>query len=147
MKSKLKLMLSLAAFVFAASFGYAQNTVNTPDSITISTQSIPNPIIYISNSGNSGGGISKDVLMENPFLIVKDVLDAVEWEILSYKVTFVSNGKEDVPIMVTGSQFTEQIKSRIQSASSGTIIEFSDIKVQSIAGIRDIGRVLSVRIR
>ena len=56
-------------------------------------------------------------------------------------------GQKPPPITVMGSQFTEEVISRIQSASSGTIIEFSDVKVQSIAGRLHFPKPVIVRIQ
>ena len=137
----------LVAFVLTASFGFAQ----TADSITISAKtiskaSVPDPMIFIGNI--SGGKVSKETLLENPFLTAKDSkYDEIAWTILSYKVVFVVNGKEEAPIFVMGTQFSEQLKLRIQSAVSGTIVEFADIKTESIAGTRALQRVFSVRIQ
>jgi len=141
-----KSILLLAVFVLVASFGFAQ----TADSITIpaktiSKASVPEPTIYIGDI--SGGKQTKETLLANPFVSAKDSKNEIVWDIVSYKVTFVANGKEDAPIFVIGAEFTEKIKNRIQSASSGTIIEFSDIKIESIAGTRAVQRVLSVRIQ
>jgi hypothetical protein len=157
---RLKLTLILAAFVLTASFAYAQDTQdekssqtsNYVDSITVAAKSIPNPNIYLGKA-ITGGRITREELLENPVLSVKDPNFEIEWNIVSYKVTFVryeknsDSGVEDPPIMVVGAEFTEQIKSRIQSAPSGTIMEISDIKIQSIAGYRETQHILSVRIR
>jgi len=147
---KFKLTILLAVFVSTASFGFAQNA---SDSITIpakniSKKDIPNPTIYI--GGNmSGGQTAKDILLANPFLVAKmpQYFDEIKWSVLSYQVTFVVNGKEEAPIRVTGAEFTDQIKNRIKSASSGTVIEFTDIKTQSIVGTQIVVQPLIVRIR
>jgi len=136
----------LTAFVLTASFGFAQ----TADSITIpaktiSKTSVPDLMIFIGDI--SGGKVSKETLLANPFVSAKDSKNEIVWNVVSYKVTFVVNGKEDAPILVTGAEFTEKIKNRIQSASSGTIIEFSDIKIESIAGIRNVVKIFMVRIQ
>ena len=71
----------------------------------------------------------------------------LRWSVISYKATFVKGGVEDAPITVQGGRFSDQIIAKIRSASSGTIIEFTDIKIKSEAGNRAIQRPLSVRIR
>ena len=71
----------------------------------------------------------------------------VRWSVISYKVTFVKGGVEEAPIMVQGGRFTDQVISKIRSASSGTTVEFTDIKIKSEAGNRAIQRPLSVRIK
>jgi len=144
-----KIIFLLKVATFSLCFVAVSNqTKAQTDSITIPAKSIAEPTIYVGNTENSDDGMSKEVILENSFLTAKDPNNYVEWEILSYRVTFVSNGKEEAPITVTGEQFTEQIKSRIQSASSGTIIEFTDIRIQSIAGgTRLIVRPIVVRIR
>jgi hypothetical protein len=140
----LKLTLLFAAFVLTASFGYAQNTVYK-DSITIPAQSIVNPTIYISDI--SGGGITKDILLEKPFLRAKDPNGFIDWKILSYRVVFVKNGIESVPIYVVGEEFPKEIKSAFQSALSDVIMEISEIRVESVAGVRDIQKPVVVRIK
>ena len=147
MKFKIKLMLPLAAFVFAANFGYAQTEKsNSTDSVSISTKPISEPYVYIGNRYTTGS-MSKDTLLEQPFLTAKDLTGAAEWTVLFYRVTFVVNGKEEAPIDVTGSQFSDKVKSRIQSASSGTILEIANIKIQSTAGTRTIVRPIIIRIK
>jgi hypothetical protein len=138
----------LAALVLTASFGFGQNTADsiTIPAKTISKESVSEPTIFIGDG--TGGKKTKEALLANPFVIAKDFkYDEIEWSVLSYKVTFVVNGREEAPITVNGAEFNDQVKSRIQSASSGTIIEFSDIKIQSIAGKCLCVKVFSVRIQ
>jgi len=71
----------------------------------------------------------------------------LRWEVLSYKVTFIRNGTEEPPIAVQGPRFSEDVLNKIQNAPSGTIIEFSEIKIQSTAGIRNILNPIVVRIK
>ena len=136
----------LAAFVLTASFGFAQNTA---DSMSFPAKNLPivhEPTIYIGEI--FGGKQTKEALWANPFVIAKCPKDEIVWNVLSYKVVFVANGKEEAPIRVEGAEFTEQVKSRIQSASSGTMIEFSDIRIQStVGGTRTVVRPLIVRIQ
>jgi len=147
---KFKLTILLAVFVSTASFGFAQNA---SDSITIPAKTfakkdIPNPTIFIGEE-ILGGQHTKEAILTNPFLAAKvpQYFDEIKWTVLSYQVTFVVNGKEEAPIRVTGAEFTDQIKNRIKSASSGTVIEFTDIKTQSIVGTQIVVQPLIVRIR
>jgi len=114
-----------------------------PKPTNIPAKNFTPPLIYVGNTGKEGGSISKDV----SFLTAKAPNNSVEWKILSYTVTFASNGKEDVPITVTGTQFLEKVKTRIQSASSGTIIDISNVLILSIAGKCTIVRPIVIRIR
>jgi gliding motility-associated protein GldM len=111
-------------------------------------KSVPEPNIFI--GGNiTGGKQAKDAVLANPFISAKMGADfnyELRWTVVSYKVTFVKNGVEDAPITINGPSF-DQLRSKIQSASSGTIIEFSDIKINSIAGTRTPQKVFSIRIR
>ena len=145
-----KVKLLLAALVLTVSFGYSQDATNSKtqtDSTAIPAKNFTTPLIYVGNTGKEGGSISKDVILKNSFLTAKKTNDSVEWKILSYTVTFASNGKEDVPITVTGAQFSEKVKTRIQSASSGTIIEISNVLIQSVVGTSLIVRPIVIRIR
>ena len=98
----------------------------------------------------TGGSQSKEVLLKNPFIaaiVSPDFNYGLRWEVLSYKVTFIINGDEKAPIMVNGARFSELVLNKIQNAPSGTIIEFSEIKIQSTAGIRNILNPIVVRIQ
>ena len=112
-------------------------------------KNVPEPSVFI--GGNiTGGKQAKDALLANPMIIAKmspDFNFELRWSVLSYKVTFVKGGIEDSPIPVTGGRFNEQVINKIRSASSGTIVEFTDIKIKSEAGSKSIQRPLSVRIR
>ncbi len=112
-------------------------------------KTVPEPSLFI--GGNiSGGKQPKDAILANPMVTAKmspDFNFELRWSVLSYKVTFVKGGVEDAPITVSGGRFTEQVISKIRSASSGTIVEFTDIKIKSEAGNRAIQRPLSVRIK
>jgi len=140
-----KVTLLLAIAVLATSFGYAQNA---KDSTVSHEKPIPEPWILVGNT--TGGGISKDSLLENPFLTAtmpSDFDGEIEWNVLSYKVVFVKNGVEDAPITVRDARFSDEVISKIQSAPSGTMVEFSEIRIRSIAGTRLIVRPIIVRIR
>jgi len=112
-------------------------------------KAVPEPNIFV--GGNiSSGKHAKDAILANAFVSARMGADfnyELKWTILSYKVTFVKNGIEEAPITVNAAPFTDQVRSKIQSASSGTIVEFSEIKIQSIAGQRPISRPIVIRIR
>ena len=125
--------------------GKTQNMGST----TFRVKMVPEPTVFIGGSISTGKQ-PKDVIMANPFLTAKmspDFNYELKWQVMSYKVTFVRNGIEEAPIAVNGGQFNEQVKNKIQSAPSGVIIEFSDIKIQSIAGTVNVQKILSIRIR
>ena len=130
----------LAVFVLTANFGYAQ---------TDTTKLFSEPTIYVGN-GILGGKIDKDTILAYPFLSAISK-DGTEWNVVSYRLTLVrqigGNGVEDPPITVYGAEFTEQIKSLIQAAPSGTMVEFSDVRIKSIAGTGTIVAPLMVRIK
>jgi gliding motility-associated protein GldM len=112
-------------------------------------KTVPDPTINI-GSNITGGRQPKDLLLANPIVTARmspDFNYELRWQVLSYTVTFVRNGVEDPPISVTGPQFNDQIKQRIQQASAGTNVEFSNIRIQSIAGTRTHPTTLMVRIR
>ncbi|MBP5711216.1 MAG: gliding motility protein GldM [Bacteroidales bacterium] len=109
---------------------------------------VPDPTSYI--GGNIyGGKRSKQELMANPFLSARmsdDFAYDLKWKIVSYRVTFVVRGNEDPPIACSGGAFSEAVKSKINSASANTIVQFTDIRAESIAGKRTL-RDLMVRIK
>jgi len=112
-------------------------------------KAVPEPNVFV--GGNiSAGKQPKDAILANPFISARMGVDfnyELKWAVLSYRVTFVKNGIEEAPITVTGPQFDGTIQNKIRSASSGTIVEFSDIKIRSIAGERNISKPIVIRIR
>lgn len=109
---------------------------------------VPEPTATI-GAGITSGRQAKDVLLANPMIVAqmsKDFNYELRWNVLSYKVTFVKNNVEEAPIIVRGNRFPDNVVSKIRSASSGTQMEISDIKVQSIAGARTLKTIL-VRIK
>ena len=134
-------ILLLAVFVLTASLGYAQ---------TDTIKRYAEPTVYIGNN-LLGGRQDKSIILAYPFVSAK-ANDGVEWSIVSYRVTFVrqvggNGGVEDPPISVTGAEFTDQIISLIQTAPSGTNVEFTDIRIKSVAGTKTIVVPLMVRIK
>ena len=132
-------ILLLAVFVLTASFGYAQ---------TDSTKSFSEPTIYVGNKILilEGGEIDKDTLLKYPFMSVKSD-DGTEWNIMTYVVYTTVNGVEGKPIRVNDGKFPDQIISLIRTAPSGTVLEFTDIRIQSVAGTRTIVVPLMVMIK
>ena len=112
-------------------------------------KAVPDPTVYV--GGNiSAGKQAKDAILANKFVSARMGVDfnyELKWQVLSYKVTFVKNGVEDAPITVKGAPFSDQVESKIKSASSGTIVEFSEITISSIAGQRNISKPIVIRIR
>ena len=131
-----RVILLSAVLALTANFGYAQNTNSEPT-------------IYVGNK-ILGGKIDKDTILAYPFFNATSN-DGTEWNVVSYRLTIVrqigGNSVEDKPIAVSGAEFTEQIKSLIQTAPSGTNLEFSEIRVQGVLGTRTIATPLMVRIK
>jgi len=117
---------------------------------TCRIKSVPAPTVVIGEDIHSGKQ-GKDVLLASPFISVKmppDFINELNWQVVSYRVTFVRNGTEEAPISVNGAKFSEEVIEKIRNAPSGTIVEFSDIIIQSsIAGLRLIVRPLAVRLQ
>lgn len=117
-------------------------------STTFRVKRVPNPTSYI-GANIWGGKRSKQEILANPFISARmgdDFAYDLTWKVVSYRVTFVVRGVEDAPIACAGGQFSASVKSKIQSASSNTTVQFTDIKVQSIAGTRTL-RDIMVRIK
>ena len=110
---------------------------------------IPEPDVYV-GADITGGYQSKERLLANPLIVARmspDFNFDLRWEVVSYKVIFIINGDEEAPIMVNGARFSELVLNKIKDAPSGTMIEFSEIKIQSTAGMRNITKTFVVRIR
>lgn len=110
-------------------------------------KAVPNPVAYI-GSNITSGKISKDLLKGNQFLTARmENFDfALAWRITSYRVTVVKNGREVASVVNNGAQFIAQIQSAVNSATAGTQFEFSEIKAQSIAGVKNLDGI-AVRVR
>jgi gliding motility-associated protein GldM len=125
--------------------GKTQNMGQT----TFRVKSVPEPTVYLGANILSGRQ-AKEIILANPLVTARmspDFNYELRWSVLSYKITFVINGVEDSPINITGPHFTDQVKSKIRSASTGTSMEISDVRIQSIAGPRNIQKTLIIRIR
>ncbi len=110
-------------------------------------KAVPNPVAYIGSNVGSGK-VAKSLLVANPFLTAKmENFDfALAWRITSYKVTVVKNGREVSSTTNAGAQFTESLKGTIRAATAGTTFEFTEIKAQSIAGVKNLENI-TVRVR
>ena len=114
---------------------------------------LPEPEIFI--GANINGGVhSKAALLANPFIIASTMGDFhyhLLWRVVSYNVTFIINGIVEPPIIVENNRFGEQIVNKITDAPAGTVIEFSDFKIQcnTFKGKinRDIEKMIVIRIR
>ena len=116
---------------------------------TFRVKAVPEPNVFA--GGNlSTGKYAKDQILANPFVAAKmppDFNYTLPWTVVSYKVTFVRNGVESAPITVNGAPFGSQVEGNIKSASAGTLVEFSDIVIKSIAGQRTIQKSIVIRIK
>ncbi|MDR2913498.1 MAG: gliding motility protein GldM [Tannerella sp.] len=109
---------------------------------------VPDPYVEI-GAGIRGGRKTKVELMANPAVFAKmpeDFVYELRWRVMSYRVIFVIRGTEEAPVAVQGGAFSDALKSRINSAPSGTSIYFEDIRIQSPAGERTLGGI-GVRLR
>jgi len=131
----------------AAEIEKGQST--TMGSAVFRVKAVPEPNVFA--GGNlSSGKYPKDQILANPFVAAKMGADfnyQLPWTVVSYTVTFVKNGVESAPIKVNGAPFGSQVESGIRSASSGTLVEFSDIVINSIAGRRPIQKAIVIRIK
>ena len=112
---------------------------------------LPDPIMYVGATIREGyQSVYKDVILANPLVVARMGTDfnlELRWQILSYNVTFVTNCIEEPPITIKGHQFSEEVINKIINAPSGTIIEFSDFEISSIAGYRTIQKQIVIRIK
>ena len=116
---------------------------------TFRVKTVPEPTLFI-GSNFQGGRIPKQSLLANPLVTARmdpDFNYQLQWNVVSYKVTFVKNGVEDSPITVTGPRFSQQVITAVQQAPVGTLMEITDIRINSIAGPRSPSKTLSIRIR
>ncbi len=111
-------------------------------------KAVPSPRPYIGTS-ISGGKRSKTEITAVPTLTANmgtDFVYDLKWNVVSYRVIFVVRNMEETPIPVSGAQFSQELIKKIQGASSGTVITFTDIKARSSAGERTLPEV-TVRVR
>ncbi|NLJ82826.1 MAG: hypothetical protein GX330_06850, partial [Bacteroidales bacterium] len=110
-------------------------------------RAVPNPVAYI-GSNISSGKISRDLLKGNQFLTARmENFDfALAWRVTSYRVTVVKNGREVASVVNNGPQFVGSVQNAVNSATPGTVFEFTEIKARSIAGIKNLSNI-TVRVR
>jgi len=116
-------------------------------SSTFRVKPVPPPYVYVGANILSGEH-KKELILVNPLLAARmppEFNYHMRLQVLSYKVTFICD--EDEPIIVNGHLFGDKVKEKIQKAPSGTIVVFSDIKVQSIAGELDIKEQIIITIK
>ena len=116
---------------------------------TFRVKTVPEPTLFI-GSNFQGGRIPKQSLLANPLVTARmspDFNYQLQWNVVSYKVTFVRNGVEEPPITVNGPRFSQQVLNAVQQAPTGTVMEITDVRINSIAGPRSPEKTLSIRIR
>ena len=115
---------------------------------TFRVKKVPDPTSYL-GANIWGGKKSKNDLLANPFISARmgdDFAFDLKWTINSFRLTVISKGIEGAPISCAGGHFSGAVTSAINSASSGTVLIFSDIKASSIAGTRTL-RDITIRIK
>ena len=140
---------SLREVTITVSAELERGRVQNLGSTTFRVKQVPQPKVYIGGT-IEGGKQPKDLILANPLLLAKmspDFNYELRWQVLSYRVTFTRNGVEDPPIAVTGHQFSQQVVDKIRNAAAGTTVEFTDIKISSLAGTKTYESPLMVRIR
>jgi gliding motility-associated protein GldM len=111
----------------------------TMGSNTFRVKRVPDPVAMLSGKFKGGGKAAKADLTINPFVSASlgdDFVYDLRWAVNSFNVTFVEKGIESAPISCTGNQFSETVKSKINSSPAGTVIYFSEIRVSCVAGNR-----------
>jgi gliding motility-associated protein GldM len=112
-------------------------------------KSVPDPEVSLGGQFRSGR-VAKDQLLANPMvtaLMSKDFNYELRWKVIGYRVTFVNNGIEDAPISSSAGLFPDAVQSKIRASKSGTVVEFSEIKITSIAGTKTLKNAITIRIR
>jgi gliding motility-associated protein GldM len=135
---------TVTASVTAKNDGGAKNMGNT----VFRVKKVPDPTSYL-GANIWGGKRTKSELNANPFITARmgdDFVYNLKWTVQSYRVTFITKGIEGAPKVCSGGGFSADVKSAINTATTGTIIIFSDIKVSSIAGQRTL-RDITIRIK
>ena len=135
---------NVTATVSATLDGKTQNMGTTEFRV----KSVPNPRPYVGGS-ISGGRRTKAEITANPFIIAnmgEDFVYDLKWTVTSFKVVFVVRNMEDPPIAVLGNRFGDDLTRKINGATTGTVISFTDIKAKSTAGERLLPEI-TVRIR
>ena len=110
---------------------------------------VPNPVATIGGYIKGGKRAKQELLGSSAVIMAqmdKDFVYDMKWTVKSYRVSIAVKGVESAPMVISGAQFSEDLKSRIQSAQPGTAIYFTDIRVSSPAGERSLDDI-SVRIK
>ncbi|MCL2131385.1 MAG: hypothetical protein FWH36_02850 [Lentimicrobiaceae bacterium] len=110
-------------------------------------KAVPQPSVFVGGNMVSGE-YPKEQILANPFISARfpSSFDySLPLKIVSYRVAFLDD--EDDPIIVNGAKFSDSVIEKIQNASSGTIIVFSDFQIQRIAGECDIEEAIVISIK
>jgi len=110
---------------------------------TFRVKRVPDPEAVLGANIRTGK-IAKAELLANPFVIANmgtDFVYDLRWTVESYQVTFIIKGIEDSPIICRNRQFSDAVKTKINSSSSGTTILFSDIKASCVVGTRTLNPI------
>jgi gliding motility-associated protein GldM len=124
----------------AADVGGKQQTMG---SNVYRIKKVPDPEAKLGNK-YKGGKVAKADLLANPFIFAnmgEDFVYDLRWTVNSYTVTFIIKGIEDPPMTGTNNQFTETIKSKLNSCGTGTVVYFSNIKASCVAGTRTLNDI------
>ena len=111
-------------------------------------KSVPDPRPFL-GANISGGRRTKAEITANPVLIAdmgKDFVYDLRWTVTSYKAVFIIRNVEDPPIAIAGNRFTDDLTRKINAATAGTVILFTDIRARSSAGDRLLPEI-TIRIR
>jgi gliding motility-associated protein GldM len=112
-------------------------------------KAVPEPEVFVGGSFK-GGKVPKDVLLANPrvtAIMSRDFNYELKWNVNGYKVTFMKGGIEDPPMIVNGGQFTDAVIAKIRSSSTNTVVSFSEIRISSIAGSRQLRNAITIVVR
>lgn len=127
-------------------------TVSTSEGsskMTFRVKKVPDPYAQI-GANIFGGKKSKTELSANPMLIAKmsdDFAFDLKWTVKSYTVDVIEKGIIST-IQCSGSRFSNELISKINSAPSGTVFMFQNIKIsQPELGDRTMPRDITVRIK
>jgi gliding motility-associated protein GldM len=104
---------------------------------------VPDPEAKLGNK-YKGGKVAKADILANPFIFANmgdDFVYDLKWTVNSFTVTFIIKGIEDPPMSCSGNQFSDAVKSKLNSCGSGTVVYFSDIKVSCVAGTRTLNPI------
>ena len=124
--------------------------VQNSEKVFFRVKAVPEPNVFVGGNIRTGKQ-TKDAILANPFISARMGVDFnfdLRWQVNSYKVTFIAIGRiVEEPIIVEGALFSEGVVTKIKNAPLGTIIMFSEIKIQSIIGKRDIQENIVISIR